>query len=201
VDGSPAASQQLLQSLRHWAWSQELRLKRIHRRIVRLHGGAYYFKQDGTLQARVDLNYAGIDFVHGPDPTPSDSTGLFLHSVFKFTDDLALVAWARATPRTRSRTPIIVTIRMARFGALHGLPVRAHAAAQLRVLDAAAGRSLDGFTPARFKATVRLARGVLDYQFTDDVMAYLNVLDRLQGWRHQPAAVLSDQVLHSNRRR
>jgi len=71
VDGSPAASQQLLQTLHHWAWSQELRLNGSFGETFDFTAGAYYFKQDGTLEARVDLNYAGIDFIHGPDPTPS----------------------------------------------------------------------------------------------------------------------------------
>ena len=66
MDNSPAASQQLLQSLRHWAWSQELRLNGSFGENFDFTAGAYYFKQDGTLEARVDLNYAGIDFIHGP---------------------------------------------------------------------------------------------------------------------------------------
>ena len=51
-------------------------------------------------KARVDLNYAGIDFVHGPDPTPSNSKALFLHGAFHVTDKLDLHA-GRALHRGR----------------------------------------------------------------------------------------------------
>src|SRR5262245_57630410 len=77
VDNSPAASQQLLQTLSHWQWSQELRFNGSVGDAFDYTVGGFYFKQDGTLEARVDLNYAGIDFVHGPDPTPSTSQALF----------------------------------------------------------------------------------------------------------------------------
>ena len=77
VDGSPAASQQLLQTLSHWAWTEELRLNSSIGEAFDYTVGAFYMDQDGTLKARVDLNYAGIDFIHGPDPTPSTSQALF----------------------------------------------------------------------------------------------------------------------------
>jgi iron complex outermembrane receptor protein len=42
--------------------------------------------QDGSYTARVDLNYAGIDFLHGPDTTPSTSKALFVNAVLHPTE-------------------------------------------------------------------------------------------------------------------
>jgi iron complex outermembrane receptor protein len=66
--------------------------------------GGFYFKQDGTLQARVDLNYAGIDFIHGPDPTPSESIAAFLHTTWHLTDATNLSLGARHSDDTKEYT-------------------------------------------------------------------------------------------------
>jgi iron complex outermembrane receptor protein len=96
VDGSPLPSQQLLQTLKHWQWSQELRLNgttfgdKLDYTL-----GAFYFEQGGTLEARVDLNYAHIDFIHGPDKTPSTSQALFAHAAYHLSDATNLSIGAR----------------------------------------------------------------------------------------------------------
>src|SRR5690606_13784112 len=54
-----------------------------------------YFEHGGTLEARVDLNYAHIDFVHGPDTTPSKSQALFVHGTYALTDAANLSIGAR----------------------------------------------------------------------------------------------------------
>ncbi|WP_408590666.1 TonB-dependent receptor [Novosphingobium sp.] len=86
-DGSPIPVSQLDNVLRHHAWSQELRLNGnfMDKRFEYTLGG-FYFDQNGTYNARVDLNYAGIDFVHGPDTTPSTSKALFFNGTFHVTD-------------------------------------------------------------------------------------------------------------------
>jgi iron complex outermembrane receptor protein len=98
VDASPLASQQLLQTLRHIAWTQELRWN-----STMLDGlldftlGGFYFDQEGGLEARVNLPYAGLDFIHGPDETPADSKAIFLHTEWHLTDALTAIAGARWT--------------------------------------------------------------------------------------------------------
>jgi len=195
VDGSPAASQQLLQSLRHWAWSQELRLNGSIGEMFDFTAGAYYFKQDGTLQARVDLNYAGIDFVHGPDPTPSDSQALFLHSVFKFTDALHLSVGARYTQDEKSYTYHRHNPDGTVPAPCTGFPFSPTAPPNCVFYDAAAGRSLDGFTPPPFKSDEFDWRVAFDYQFTDDVMGYLNVSTGYKGGGINPRPFYLNQVL------
>ena len=97
-DGTPVPVSTLIQTLRHHAWSQELRLngKLADGKIDYTLGG-FYFKQNGTLNARVDLNYAGIDFIHGPDTTPSTSKALFFNGTFRPTDQWSINGGIRHT--------------------------------------------------------------------------------------------------------
>ena len=98
VDGSPLPSQQLLQNLEHRQWTQELRLNgQLFNDKLDFTLGGFYFDQEGTLQARVDLNYSGLDFIHGPDETPATSKALFLHTDLHITEDLSLIAGIRYT--------------------------------------------------------------------------------------------------------
>ena len=86
-DATPVPVAQLDNQLNHHAWSQEVRLngsfadKKFEYTL-----GGFYFDQRGVYTARVDLNYAGIDFIHGPDQTPSTSKALFFNGVFHATD-------------------------------------------------------------------------------------------------------------------
>jgi iron complex outermembrane receptor protein len=97
-DGSPVPVAQLDNKLRHRAWSQELRLNGsfLDKRIEYTLGG-FYFDQNGTYNARVDLNYAGIDFIHGPDSTPSTSKALFFNGTFHITDAWGVTGGIRHT--------------------------------------------------------------------------------------------------------
>jgi len=105
VDGSPLASQQLLQTLNHRQWTQELRLngKAFDERLNYTLGG-FYFDQKGTLEARVDLNYAGIDFIHGPDKTPATSKAVFAHLDFEIIEGLNLIGGIRYTEDEKDYT-------------------------------------------------------------------------------------------------
>jgi iron complex outermembrane recepter protein len=97
-DASPVPVAQLDNILRHRAWSQEVRLNGsfMDKRIEYTLGG-FYFDQNGTYNARVDLNYAGIDFIHGPDSTPSTSKALFFNGTFHLTDAWGVTGGIRHT--------------------------------------------------------------------------------------------------------
>lgn len=97
VDGSPLASQQLLQTLNHLAWTQELRWNGQVGDLLDFTLGGFYYKQEGTLEARVDLPYAGLDFIHGPDQTPAHSTAAFVHTEWHVTEAMTLIAGLRWT--------------------------------------------------------------------------------------------------------
>ena len=80
-DASPVPVAQLDNRLDHRAWSQEIRLNgEFGDGLVEYTVGGFYMDQEGSYTARVDLNYAGIDFIHGPDTTPSTSYALFANA-------------------------------------------------------------------------------------------------------------------------
>jgi iron complex outermembrane recepter protein len=98
VDGSPLANQQLNQTLKNQQFSNEVRLNgKVLDEKLDFTVGGIWFKRDGTLTARVDLNYAGIDFIHGPDPTPASSKALFGNFTFKVSDAFNITAGLRNT--------------------------------------------------------------------------------------------------------
>ena len=93
-DRSPINSQFLLQHLEHDQWSQELRLSGGGDKVDWT-TGLFWFEQDGTLEANVNLFYVQFNFIHGPDPTPSYNHALFGHTTFHLTDRLNLSAGLR----------------------------------------------------------------------------------------------------------
>jgi iron complex outermembrane receptor protein len=104
-DGTPVPIAQLNQTLHHRAWSQELRLNgELADGLFDFTLGGFYFDQDGTLEARVDLSYAGIDFIHGPDSTPSTSKAVFFNGALHPTDDLTLTGGIRYSKDEKTYT-------------------------------------------------------------------------------------------------
>ena len=97
-EATPVPVAQLDNQMNHRAWSQEVRLN-FEALDSMLQGtvGGFYLDQDGEYTARVDLNYAGIDFIHGPDTTPSTTKALFGTLTFRPTDALSLTGGLRYT--------------------------------------------------------------------------------------------------------
>ncbi len=86
-DATPVPIAQLDNQLNHHAWSQELRFNgKLGNGLLDYTVGGFYFNQRGVYTARVDLNYAGIDFIHGPDQTPSTAKALFFNGTLHPTD-------------------------------------------------------------------------------------------------------------------
>jgi len=115
-DYSPIPVTQLDNYLTNWQISQELRLNSSIGDVDYTVGG-YYLKQNSTYEARVDLNYALIDFIHGPDPTPAETWAVFANAAWHVTDRLNLTAGVRYSDEYKSythyrrnadRTPIAV---------------------------------------------------------------------------------------------
>ncbi len=94
VDNAPLAALLLNQTQTNEQISQELRLNG-SLGILDFTVGGFYFDTDGFYTARVDLPYAGLDFIHGPDPTPSNNKALFANATFNFTEKLHLTAGVR----------------------------------------------------------------------------------------------------------
>ena len=104
-DGSPVPQQQLFNELTFEFWSQELRLNgELMDGLVDFTVGGFYSDQEGVFTARVDLPYAGIDFIHGPDTTPSTSKAVFFNSSFHPTPDLTLTGGIRYSEDKKTYT-------------------------------------------------------------------------------------------------
>lgn len=103
ADVSPINSQQLLQRLDHQQFSQELRLSGVAADgDLNYTVGLFHFEQNGTLTANVNLYYAGLHFIHGPDPTPSETQAAFANLAYRLTDNLEVSAGIRQTSEEKT---------------------------------------------------------------------------------------------------
>jgi iron complex outermembrane recepter protein len=96
VDGSPLAPNILYQSQSNEQISQELRLNgTLADGFADFTLGGFYFDTDGFYTGRIDIPYAGLDFIHGPDPTPSNNKAIFANVTFNFSEDFHLTGGVR----------------------------------------------------------------------------------------------------------
>ncbi len=106
-DGTPVPVAQLDNELNHHAFSSELRLNfEAADGLIDGTVGAYYLDQEGTYTARVDLNYVNpvIDFLHGPDTTPSETKAVFGTVTVHPTDALSITGGLRYTKDKKDYT-------------------------------------------------------------------------------------------------
>ncbi|MCM3881016.1 MAG: TonB-dependent receptor, partial [Vicinamibacterales bacterium] len=103
-DASPVAVNQLDNRLDNYQFTQEFRLNGAAGDNLDYTVGAFYLKQNSHYEARVDLNYALLDFIHGPDPTPADTTAVFAHADWRLTDNFSLSAGVRYSEEFKSYT-------------------------------------------------------------------------------------------------
>jgi iron complex outermembrane receptor protein len=103
-DGSPVAVNQLDNRLDNHQFTQEFRLNGVAGGNVDYTIGAFYLDQDSNYEARVTLNYALIDFIHGPDPTPADTTAVFAHVSWNLSDKFNLSGGMRYSEEYKSYT-------------------------------------------------------------------------------------------------
>jgi iron complex outermembrane receptor protein len=103
-DLSPIALTMLGSRLEHKQTSQELRLNGSIGPKVDYTVGGFYFDQESFYEARVDLNYANLDFIHGPDPTPATTWAVFANSTVHMTDHLDLNLGTRYSDEKKDYT-------------------------------------------------------------------------------------------------
>ena len=97
-DATPVPVAQLDNQLNHEAYSSEVRVNfEAAEGMVQGTVGGYYLHQNGEYTARVDLNYAGIDFIHGPDTTPSTTQAAFGTLTVRPTDAISITGGLRYT--------------------------------------------------------------------------------------------------------
>ena len=104
-DGSPLALQQLLQRMTHDQWTQEIRLNTsLFDGFVDATVGIFYLDKETNEDARVDINYSGLDFYHGPDIVPSKSKAAYGQANLHLTDRTNLTLGLRYSKDEKSYT-------------------------------------------------------------------------------------------------
>lgn len=91
ADGTPIQNQLALQIVKNRQFSQEFRLNAsMLDSKLNVVAGGYYFDGEGEFRARLDLSYIGLNFLQGPEKTPSRSKAAFVNGDYALTDDLRL---------------------------------------------------------------------------------------------------------------
>ena len=222
-DATPIPVAQLDNELNHRAWSSELRLN-----FEALDGvlegtvGGYYLDQAGDYTARVDLNYVGhtIDFIHGPDTTPSTTKAVFgtvtlrpieglgLTGGLRYTKDKKVYTYFRSNPDGTLPNPAICFANPAGFltdanGNIIRNPDGSPASApgsQISSLDMSPNCILNGLfgVPGEFKGDRLDYRLVADYRFSDSFLAYASLSTGFKGGGVNPRPFVADQALPFN---
>jgi iron complex outermembrane receptor protein len=160
-DLSPIPVTMLDNTLTHDQRSQELRLSGALD-AVDYTVGAFYFDQYTDYTARVNLNYALIDFVHGPDPTPASTWAVFGNATWHLTDRLNVSAGVRYSDELKDYTH---RRHNPDYSDVAGSPADPGFPINVRVSN------LDGAT-ARFEDTRSDWRVAVDYGVGDSAMVY-----------------------------
>jgi iron complex outermembrane receptor protein len=172
VDGAPLTSNLLNQTQTNQQLSQELRVNGSVG-IVDFTVGGFYFDTEGFYTGRIDIPYGGLDFIHGPDPTPSNSKALFTNATINFTDDFHLSAGVRQTWEEKEyeyirRNPDLTPVQ-GPCNFFLGAPTAGPTGVGNQPNCLLFG--VNG-TTAEFKNDQLDWRVALDYQFNDDIMVY-----------------------------
>jgi len=192
--GAPLASQLLLQRLVHREWTQEGRLN-----VTFFNGfadwvaGGFYLEQRGAEDASVDLPFAGLDFTHGPDHTPSKSYAGFSDVIFHPFDKVSLAVGGRYSHD--EKTYVFNRHNMQGLytpGAVPGtlVPVPADLLPEACTIPApgfVAGQptncSVAGLTglSSSFSSNRWDYRAALNFQWTPDIMTYIQTSTGYKG--------------------
>jgi iron complex outermembrane receptor protein len=196
-DLTPVPIAQLNNINRHWAWSQELRLNfELADGLIEGTVGGFYFDQYGEYEARVDLNYVNptIDFIHGPDETPSESKAVFANVTLHPIEDLGITGGIRYSDESKDyvyyrRNPDYTVPNAGACFAPGGVG-----------LFYSPNCLLVGFlgTEGNFADTRIDWRAVVDYRISDALMVYGSVATGFKGGGVNPRPFVPDQALPFN---
>lgn len=150
--------------------------------------GAFYFDQYTDYAARVNLPYALLDFVHGPDPTPAETWAIFGNATWHLTDRLNLSAGVRYSDELKDYTHRRHNPDYSVIGADAGAaPPADEFFLNLRV------SSLDGLT-ARFADTRTDWRLAVDYGLNDSMMVYASAATGYKSGGVNPRPFFPEQL-------
>jgi len=191
-DATPLPVAQLDNELNHHAFTSELRLNlKSASGFAEGTVGAFYLDQKGTYTARVDLNYVvpTIDFLHGPDTTPSTTKAAFATATLHPTDAWSITGGLRYTKDEKDYTYF-------RSNPNSSLPNGFNcfvANGPFSEPNCLLAGIFD--VTGSFKGTRTDWRIVTDYRFNDDFMAYASVSTGFKGGGVNPRPFVADQKL------
>jgi iron complex outermembrane receptor protein len=194
-DATPLPVAQLDNELNHHASTSEVRLNmKSANGFIEGTVGAFYLDQQGTYTARVDLNYVGptIDFLHGPDTTPSTTKAAFATATIHPTDALSITGGVRYTEDEkdytyfRSNPDSTVPNPALCFANPPGGSVVAYPNCILSGIFDVTGSFAGDRTDWRI---------VGDYRFTPTLLGYVSVSTGFKGGGVNPRPFVADQRL------
>jgi iron complex outermembrane recepter protein len=186
-DGSPMPVLMLYQVLRHKQRSQEFRLNGTAGPLDYT-VGAFYFKGDTEMDARVTLGYAGFDFIHGPDPVASKTSAIFANGIYRFSDQLSLSVGARYSDDQKDYQYARHNPDMSAIQPCLGPPGTPGNPANCLI------STLNG-VKSRFADNRIDYRAALSYEVTDDVMTYLQYSTGYKGGGVNPRPFYNVQAV------
>jgi iron complex outermembrane receptor protein len=191
-DATPIPVAQLDNQLNHHAFTSEVRLNfEAGGGMVEGTVGLFYLDQKGTYTARVDLNYVDpvIDFIHGPDTTPSTTKAVFGTATFHPMDAMSITGGVRYTKDKKDYT----YYRSNPDGSLpNGFDCFVQNGPYSEPNCLLAG--IYGITGS-FKGNRTDWRVVGDYRFTPGFLAYASVSTGFKGGGVNPRPFVADQRL------
>jgi len=194
-DATPLPVAQLDNELNHHAFTSEVRVNMGSANgFVEGTVGAFYLDQKGTYTARVDLNYVGptIDFLHGPDTTPSTTKAVFGTATIHPTDALSFTGGVRYTKDQkdytyfRSNPDSTIPDPALCFANPPGGSIVAYPNCILSGIYGVTGSFSGDRTDWRV---------VGDYRFTPDLLGYVSVSTGFKGGGVNPRPFVADQRL------
>jgi iron complex outermembrane receptor protein len=191
-DNTPIPVAQLDNELNHEAYSSELRLNfEALSGLVEGTVGGFYLHQKGTYTARVDLNYVNptIDFIHGPDSTPSTTKAAFATLTLRPTDALSITGGLRYTHDRKVYTYY-------RSNPDGTLPTFGPGGTCNGGVFSAPNCILAGLfgVPGEFSGNRWDWRVVGNYRFSDEFLAYASVSTGFKGGGVNPRPFVADQA-------
>ncbi|MFC4254764.1 TonB-dependent receptor [Altererythrobacter xixiisoli] len=188
-DGSPIPLQLVINDLRNWQFTQELRLNGAVGDAFEFTVGGFYLKSKSRYWSRVSLPYAfappmgELDFVQN-DPVDSESLAGFVQGIFHATDRLDIIGGFRYTHDTKNyqfvrQNPdgsVIVNDLTAPNGAIFGL-------------DGERGN----FSGSRADYRINLT-----YRWADELMTYAQIATGFKGGGVNPRPYFATQIVGIN---
>ncbi|MBO9669020.1 MAG: TonB-dependent receptor [Sphingobium sp.] len=193
-DATPIPVAQLDNQLDHHAFTSEIRLNFKSGDFLEGTVGGFYLDQKGTYTARVDLNYVNptIDFLHGPDTTPSTTKALFGTVTLHPTEAFSITGGVRFTKDKKDYT----YFRRNPDGTIPnstGCPPGPPSANAPNCLLAGIYNITGSFAGDRWDWRI-----VGDYRFSDAFLAYASVSTGFKGGGVNPRPFVADQRLPFN---